>query len=123
MSGTDYLLDTNILIQISQGDQEIASFLDNKGIYISFISEMELLSKRNLTKDQLKAIQVLIDDCIVIDLNQAIKVEAIRIRRETKLKLPDAIIAATAKYLRLPFLTADSDFEGFDEIEIIQIKN
>ena len=84
---------------------------------------MELLSKRTFTKEQVRLVQSLIDECIVIDLNQTIKLDAIRIRRETKLKLPDAIIASTAKYLRLPFITADSDFENFDEIEIIQIKN
>lgn len=42
MSGSDFVVDTNILIQLVNGDEVITDFLNGKIIFISFISEMEL---------------------------------------------------------------------------------
>jgi hypothetical protein len=60
-----------------------------------------------------------IDDCIVIDINQEIKNQTIRIERKYNLKIPDAIIAATAGYLKIPLLTADADFKKIDPMNLI----
>jgi predicted nucleic acid-binding protein len=121
MSGTDYLVDTNILIHLVNGDQAITEFLQNKTVFVSFISEMELLSKPGLTNDQVKILQSLINSCVLVDFNHEIKSEAIKIRRHYKLKNPDAIVAASAKYLKLPLLTADKDFKKLDGTEVLDI--
>nr|WP_291371701.1 PIN domain-containing protein [Cyclobacterium sp.] len=43
----------------------------------------------------------------------------IEIRRKSKLKIPDAIVAATAFYSKLPLLTADKQFRTVDELDLI----
>jgi predicted nucleic acid-binding protein len=52
----------------------------------------------------------------IVDINRSIKDTAIDIRRVDKVKLPDAIIAATANYLNIPLLTADKGFNAIDRI-------
>ena len=61
----------------------------------------------------------LLDDCQIIDLNQEIKYLAIDLKQKYKLKLADAIIAATAIHLELPFITSDGDFKAIKELELI----
>ena len=39
--------------------------------------------------------------------------------KKYNLKLPDAIIAATAKYINCPLITADKDFEKIEDSTII----
>src|SRR5690606_31945106 len=121
MSGSDYLVDTNILIHLGNGDEVITEFLNGKMLFISFITEMELLGKPGLSRENINLIQSLIDRCILIDLNHEIKLEAIKIRRNYRLKLPDAIIAASSMYLRLPLLTMDKHFGKIKEVELLHI--
>jgi predicted nucleic acid-binding protein len=44
---------------------------------------------------------------------------AVKIRRSHRLRLPDAIIAATALYLKVPLLSADRDFEEVNELSLL----
>lgn len=60
---------------------------------------------RNTTKRCLLCINDYRDG--IIDLTPEIKIQAIHLRRTYKLKLPDAIIAATAVTLKAKFLTND----------------
>ena len=121
MSGADYLVDTNVLIHLGNGDKAITEFLQNKVLFVSFISEMELLSKPGLSSQNIKTLQSMIDNCILVDFNHEIKSEAIKLRRHYKLKLPDAIVAATAKYLDIPLLTSDKDFRKVSGMELIYL--
>ncbi|HEY8934688.1 MAG TPA: type II toxin-antitoxin system VapC family toxin [Cyclobacteriaceae bacterium] len=121
MSGSDYLVDTNILIHLGNGDESITDFLQGKVLFVSFITEMELLSKPGLSPENIKILKSLIDNCILVEFNHKIKSEAIKLRRQYRLKLPDAIIAATAKYLHLPLLTTDKDFNKIIDIELLFI--
>jgi predicted nucleic acid-binding protein len=82
---------------------------------------MELLSKPGLSAPNIKIIQELIDNCISIGFNHEIKSEGISFRRSHKLKLPDAIILATAKYLRKPLITLDNDFKKVKDVEILYL--
>jgi predicted nucleic acid-binding protein len=53
------------------------------------------------------------DTCAVVDFihrnNEAVEEEAIMIRKTTKLKLPDCIVAATGKVLGAVLLTSDDN--------------
>lgn len=42
MSGDKYLLDTNIVLYILNGEEDLISFLNHQHLYISVITEMEL---------------------------------------------------------------------------------
>lgn len=99
MNGSRYLIDTNIAIYLLAGDKRIADILDQNQIYLSFISELELLSFKKLSEAEDIIIKEFLNDTVIIDINKRIKDFVIDFRRERKFRLPDAIIAATAKFL------------------------
>lgn len=112
MNGNNFLVDTNVVLYLLAGDQTLASLLDQKNLYISFITELELLGYKNYSDTEAAHLQAFIQSVQIIDINNAIKQGVIDFRKHHKIKLPDAIIAATAFYLDLPLLTADSDFRA-----------
>jgi len=56
---------------------------------------------------------------VVIELNNEIKNIAIELRQQAKIKTPDAVIAATSIYLRLPLITSDKGFKSIKNLELI----
>ena len=122
MSGNNYLLDTNIVLYLLGGDKVLAGILDEKVPHISFITEMELLSSPKLTSKDEKEIKSFLKVCMIFDINPDIKNLAIQIRKSMFLKLPDSIIAATADYLNIPLLTADTEFNKLKSLSILQYK-
>jgi len=119
MSGNSLLIDTNIALYLLGGDTILSEVLDGKIIYLSFISELELLSYPDLTDSEEEILSQFISDCIVVDISKEIKIKTIEFRRNYRIKLPDAIIAATASYLRQPIMTADSDFKKIIPIDVL----
>lgn len=90
------------------------------GIYISFITEIELLGFPGITNEQRAISKEFIADSVVIDLNDSIKRVTIDLRVKYNLKIPDAIIAASALYLNLPLISADRAFEKISELQFIK---
>ena len=119
MNGNSLLIDTNIALYLLSGDSTLSEALDGKLVYLSSISELELLSYPGLIKHDEEIVNQFISDCIVIDINKEIKIKTIEMRRAYRLKLPDAIIAATANYLKQPIMTADSDFKKIESIDLV----
>jgi predicted nucleic acid-binding protein len=118
MSGNRYFIDTNIAIYLLSGDEAIIDLLNEQDIYISVITEMELLCYKDLTEKDIIVIKEVIQSCIVIELNQMIK-DNIRIKKLNKIKLPDAIIASTSLFLNIPLITADLGFKNINEIQTV----
>ncbi len=108
-----------MLIMLVEGNDRVAELFDGCQIFTSFVSELELLSESGLLTKQIKKLEHLLNDCTVIDINLAIKSKTIAIRRKHKIKLPDAIIAATAIILDLPLITADKGFKKVDGLTLI----
>lgn len=119
MNGNSLLIDTNIALYLLNGDEKIADLLVGRDVYISFITELELLGFQDLEPSEIPAIEAFIDDCIIIELNQSIKEKTIEIKRKQKMKLPDAIIAASSIYLNMPLLSADKAFEKLADIQFV----
>jgi predicted nucleic acid-binding protein len=119
MNGDRILIDTNTAIYLLNGDSTLARLLDQKSIYLSFISQLELLGFPGIMAESEKMILEMLDNCVVIDINNFIKWEVIRLRRSYSLKLPDSIVAATALYFDLPLLTADKDFVKIEELNLM----
>lgn len=100
-----FVIDTNIALYLL-GDRLKQSL--PLGIYfVSFITEMELLSYPELTDSQAKEIHRFLNDLTVVNLDDEIKNLAIEWRKKYRLKLPDAIIAATSLSLGATLLTND----------------
>ncbi len=119
MSGNKLFLDTNIILYLLNGDFTLAETLNNKQIYISVITEMELLSFKNISQNEETVIKDFVKQCKVININNPIKEETIQIRKKYNTKLPDSIIIASALYLDFPLITADNDFKKVEELSLI----
>lgn len=119
MSGNRLFVDTNILLYFLKGEQEVINMIYDKDLVISFVTELEALSFPDLTADSEQTIKELLGSCSIVNLSQTIKELTIQFKRKSKLKLPDAIIAATAYHSKLPLLTADKQFRKIGELDIV----
>ena len=113
------LLDTNIVLYLLKGEETLVPLLENKQLYISFITELELLSFKGLNEWQTKGVKSFINECFIVDISQGIKELTIKLRKDFSLKLPDAIILATSVYMNIPLVSADSDFKKVKTADII----
>lgn len=116
MNGIKYLADTNCFIYLLDAHPLLLSFSQDTWAY-SYITEIELLSKSSLIPEQENIIRSLLSTCVKIDHTQVISDLAINIRKKYNIKLPDAIIAATAQALNIPLLTADNGFAKIKDFD------
>ena len=93
-----FFVDTNFLINVTQDNPLIHPFLD-VDIFISYITEIELLGVFSISQSIRINKQNLIDSCTLIEMNLEIKKITINLKQKYKLKLADAIIAATAIHI------------------------
>ena len=68
---------------------------------------MELLGFLNITPDEEIVIKQFLDQTIILALSDEIADKVIELRKKTRLKLPDAIIAGTALVHQLKLITCD----------------
>ncbi len=114
----DFIADTNFFIYVLEGNHHIEHFLDfNFGI--SFITEIELLGYNGIIINEEEMIVSLIKDCFYFGFNTQIKNKTIELRRNYKIKLPDALIASTAIVNNIPLITADKGFEIIKNLDLI----
>ena len=64
-------------------------------------------------------IEEFLSDCIIIDINNQIKGEVIRLKRMEKVKLPDSIILGTSRYLGMPVITSDKGMSKIETMDVI----
>ncbi len=119
MSGDNFILDTNTVLYLLNGDKTLSKLLYQKNLYISFITEIELLGYHKLTGKEKENVTQFIDDCIVIDCNQEIKKKTISLKNKYNTKLGDSLIAATAMYANFPLITSDKGFNKIKELNLI----
>ncbi len=117
MSGSSIALDTNIILYLLSGDETLSEFLQDKKGYVSVITELELIGYQKISAKEQNQIKSFLEDCTVIDINEEIKNTYVQLRKKYKLKLGDAIAAATAIYLDIPFISADTDFTKVTELQ------
>ncbi len=120
MNGDNILIDTNIALYLLNGDRVVAEILDGKNVYVSFITELELLGFHEISSVEHHRIGLFLKECIIVDLNESIKQETIRLKQNNRIKLPDAVIIATSLYMNIPLISADSDFEKINELQFIK---
>ena len=115
-------VDTNVLIHLLDGNNSALNLLQDKIIHVSFVTEMELLSRKLITKKEIGIINTLLDSCKIYELNESIKLQAIIFMRNNRFKLPDAVIAATASYYEIQLITGDTKFKNITGCTIIKYK-
>lgn len=119
MSGKEILVDTNIVLYLLNGSDTLEAVLQGKDIYLSFITELELVGFRNITTEEEQQIANLLIDCAIISLNNRVKEKYIELRKKYHLKLADAIIAATSLVFNIPLISADKQFKTIRELNLI----
>lgn len=119
MSGNSLLLDTNTVLYLLAGDETLAEFLNGKKLYISIITELELLSYKHFKAKELKILNEFLSELQIVNITEEIKNFAIEIRRTSSLKLPDCIIAATSLGLRIPLISADKALKNVNTLDLI----
>lgn len=122
MSGNSLFVDTNILLYLLSGDETVAEMLDGRHIVISFVSELELLGYKDLSESDLHIIQEPLKEATVIDINPEIKRQVVLLRKNYKIKLPDAIVVASALYANFPLVTADKQISQINELTLLLYK-
>jgi predicted nucleic acid-binding protein len=108
------LLDTNILIDYLRG---IPAARDELNLYtdkaISIVTWMEVVIGALPSTE--RATQDFLDGFTLIELDQAVAARAVTLRREHRLKLPDAIVWASAQVHAMLLVTrAVKDFPAGD---------
>lgn len=119
MSGTKLLVDTNAFIRLFKGDAGVAEYLQGKHLFVSIITEMKLLGFQGISETDKQFYRRVLDDCSLLELSQQIKEITISLKQQPEIRLPDAIIAATANYLDIPLLTFDKGFSKLIEIDVL----
>jgi predicted nucleic acid-binding protein len=124
MGTLNYLTDSNVVIDYLAGmlpaaGMELLNGLVDEGMVVSVITKIEVLGC-NLDKDDERVLKGFLDEALVIDIGEEIADTTISIRKSRKIKVPDAIIAATAIVLELTLLTRNlNDFKGIKGLKVI----
>ncbi|QXV67265.1 type II toxin-antitoxin system VapC family toxin [Mucilaginibacter sp. 21P] len=114
------IFDTNILIYLSNYTLSPEK-LFLKHASISVITKIEALGFAFKNAEEHDLIVKLCNELSIIHLNDAIVEATINIRRANRIKLPDAVIYATALVQQQPLLTHNvADFKSIDnKVELI----
>ena len=124
--GIKYIWDTNTVIYYLQqqfppsAEKFMDKIVNEARPVISAITEIELLCWKSASEKDLEVLHNFIDDALVIELEQPIKYKTADIRKKHKIKLPDAIISATALVYELSLISRNvSDFKNIDGMQLI----
>lgn len=126
--GIKYLWDTNTAIYYLQQQfpHQAEKWLDRQlkdwMPCISAITEIELLCWKSASQNDLELLRNFISDARVIELEQTIKLKNAEIRLSHKVKLPDAIFAATAVVYKLTLISRNvDDFKSIKGLKFLNI--
>ncbi len=121
MNGEVLVLDSNFILDYLKGYPAHVAFMrEHMGhsLWASVITEMELYSFPNLTEAEKNILDSFMVSVKIAPLDGPVKTAAISFRRQSRRKLPDSIVAATAICLDAVLMTSDqgllkSVFPGF----------
>ncbi len=122
-----YTLDTNAIIYYLDEDPTVVPLLDpilgqDMAIFVSVVTELELLSHPGLTEEDMAEIQQLLTSVVIFPLESRLAHLAGALRRQYHLKTPDSVVAATALLTRTTLVTRNiRDFQGIDGLSPLPI--
>ncbi len=120
MATDAFLVDTNIFIALF--NDRLSQQLPTEVMACSVITEMELLSYPKLSFEDDILIRSYLADLTIHDIDDAVKEETIRLRKTKRLKLPDAIIAATAIVHEFILISNDIAMQTVPGLKCLQIE-
>ncbi len=123
--GTPSLLDSNIAIYLIKGglDRDVEDKFRSAtelGCNLSVITQIELLGYAFPTEDVKLKTENFVNQCVIFGLDKKIVTKTIELRQLYKIKLPDAIIAATAIVSDYTLVSRnDKDFENVEGLKYL----
>lgn len=123
MNGKFYFLDTNTIIQLLKGNQELVEILQEaEFIACSVISKLEYLSFPNISENDIELFNIFAAKIEIMDLpsnNSELHQQILNLRKEKKLKLPDAIIVGCSIYKNCTLITADKKILEINGLDVL----
>ena len=119
-----YLIDNNVIANFTAGKFSenamlfLANVLDDVP-NISVITKIEALSWRSAIAQEEANVKTFVNSSNIIPLSDNIVDECIQIRRNGRVKTPDAIIAATAIVHNYTLLTSDLGFNRIPNLTVV----
>lgn len=119
-----YLADSNTIIDYvgNKMPNSASLILDNyfnEGIAISIISKIEVLGFDG-NASELSQLSDFIDLTSIFLVDDAVAIKTIELRKEYRIKVPDAIIAATALIHNFALITRNTtDFKNIKDLNIV----
>jgi predicted nucleic acid-binding protein len=122
MGDKHLLVDTNVLIHHWNGDARTTSILDGAVLHVSFITEIEILGFHGYTAHERAKVTADMATILITDIDAGIKSAAIDLCARYRMKLADALIAATAIRLGIALVTEDKHFRKLkNELDLMLI--
>lgn len=122
--GQRFLIDTNVIIDYTSGrlNDKGSVFVENifnTDFNISIVVKIEVLGY-NDTPNNMQLLEEFLISAIIFPLDDAVTQKTIELRRIKKIKLGDAVIAATALVYNLTIITRNtSDFRNIEGLTCI----
>ncbi|QEM69815.1 type II toxin-antitoxin system VapC family toxin [Geobacter sp. FeAm09] len=116
-----YVLDTNAVVSLLNGNRELAVRLEAAAyVGISVVTYLEFLAFDGLTLNDRKSFKRFCSRIEIVSLvhNDELADSALTLRTQHRLKLPDAIIGATALCRKAVIITNDSHFSGIPSLTV-----
>ncbi len=117
MNGNKAVFDSNVIIYAANKVIELHKTTEKYNeVVISVVSYMETMGFDFVNFDDQNDVEELLKQFKIIHTNAEIAEKVIEFRKKKKIKLPDAIVAATAFVLGADLITANvKDFKGLDK--------
>jgi predicted nucleic acid-binding protein len=110
MAKVKYLLDTTTAIDLFKGletAKPIKTMLRHSKVHISIVTRIEMLAYPHMTPEMEKRINIFLKSVKIIPLTKKIEQNTILTRRSKRLKIPDAVIAASALAVKAVIISRD----------------
>jgi predicted nucleic acid-binding protein len=113
-----FILDSNILISSLNRELDLEAVLDGLPeceMYVNLVTEIEVLAKPGMNAQEEAEARALLDCFLWAEIDKPTREETIRIRRskDKPLRLPDALIAASAIALNATVLSNDPHLRDY----------
>ncbi len=123
MSTTEYLIDTNLLIYHTEGSEVVSNIirgaLARKAFNVSVLTKIEFLGWDKHSPEGFEKCRRLIKLSNVYLIDDDIAEKTIELKRRVKIKLADAVIAATALVNNFKLVTRNvDDYKAVKELEM-----
>jgi predicted nucleic acid-binding protein len=120
--GQRFLIDTNVVIDVLGNvmPDSVKSIVSQMPLIVSAVTYIEILGWHKAIASQLTTLRKFMDVATILPINQPVVETTVLVRQQKKIKLGDAIIAATALVHNMTLVTRNtSDFKSIDNLLVL----